>query len=150
MTEKKSIWPMAIAGSLLAAAGGLGVAAYIAVTHSDDLVRDDYYAAEVAHQDVIDARKRAAKLTPPLALQLKANTLRIQLGDTWADKVESPSLMAYRPDDAEQDFVATPTFTNGIAELSMRARPTGRWIFELSWTMDGAPHQLKQELWLQR
>jgi len=150
MTEKKSIWPMAIGGSLLAAACGLGVAAYIAVTHSDDLVRDDYYAAEVTHQDTIDARKRAAELTPPAALALNGNTLRVQLGDSWAAKVSEPSLMAYRPDDADQDFVATPTFTNGIAELSMGTRPTGRWIFELSWTLDGAPHQLKQELWLKR
>ena len=149
--EKKpgSIYPIAIAGALIAVAIGLGIVAYIAVTNPSQLVRPDYYDAELAHQDKIDTHKRTSELTTQPTLENSGGTLNVRLGADWKDKASDITIKAYRPNDASQDFVMTPTFTDGLVALDLSEKTAGRWKFSLEWTMDGQAYAIEKELYLE-
>ncbi|MEN9361290.1 MAG: hypothetical protein RL095_2825 [Verrucomicrobiota bacterium] len=102
-----------------------------------ELVRKDYYAADLAFQKTLDARARAAALgtrTPQILIQ--GDSLRI-LGTTGlAGKAQ-----LQRPSDSRLDrIVEIAPDATGSQILADKLAP-GRWILSLRWNQAGQDYE---------
>ena len=100
-----------------------------------ELVRKDYYVADLAFQKTLDARARAEALgaaAPQILNQHGRISLSVKPGTALNGKAQ-----LQRPSDAKLDRqVKLAAATDGSQVLADSLAP-GRWILTLSWINDG-------------
>ncbi|MFN0066960.1 MAG: FixH family protein [Limisphaerales bacterium] len=134
-------WPWAITGFLgffVLLVVGFGI---FAARLRFDLVRPDYYEAELQHDARHAGHGRAMALaTAPIVALDDAGRLSLQLPPAHAGTLSAATLRLYRPADARLDH-----------ELALHPDPTGRqrldatlapglWRARLAWTHAGADY----------
>lgn len=132
-------WRIAVGYSLFV----IGMIALVvaAMRQTNDLVTDDYYARELAYQDVIDARANAAALEDPFAFRVADDYGFLELH--FPDEAGSPEgeIQFYRPSDASRDFrVQVGPDAHGVQRIPLSSLQQGFWRVHLEWNGNGTPY----------
>jgi nitrogen fixation protein FixH len=102
-----------------------------------DLVRKDYYSAELKHQDRIDETDNAAALSEQVKLSRNASGVTIQFPAEMQDKTVTGTAYFYRPSDAKLDrtFTLKPDIS-GLQLISGELMP-GMYNVQVQWNAEG-------------
>ncbi|MCU0435234.1 MAG: FixH family protein [Bacteroidia bacterium] len=102
-----------------------------------DLVRKDYYSAELKHQDRIDETNNANALSEKVMLKHSGKAVEIKLPAEMKSKAVNGTALFYRPSDANLDrrFELKPD-TSGIQTIASDFAP-GIYNVQIEWKCEG-------------
>ncbi|MCA6363529.1 MAG: FixH family protein [Bacteroidetes bacterium] len=102
-----------------------------------DLVRKDYYAAELKHQDRIDETANANALSEKVTLKHAGKAVEITFPAEMKNKAVKGTALFYRPSDALLDrrFELKPD-TSGTQVITGDFTP-GIYNVQIQWTCEG-------------
>jgi hypothetical protein len=151
MSVKKKIewWPIGIIAAMLTFMGGVLFAVSIMVRNDVPLTSDDYYAQEIAYQDVID--KSARGLTPENKPELRTmestGGLEIVFPGHKRGSAFTGKATFFRPSDPKKDFaVELAPDSTGMQQIDLQGRDAGLWVLQLEWSQDQTPFYFEQQI----
>ncbi|MHC1768640.1 MAG: FixH family protein [Verrucomicrobiia bacterium] len=142
------IWPTCIIGCFVVFIAGLLTFIVFASTQRNDLVRPDYYEAEIRYQQQIDRIQRTQSMPQPAAIVYDGPRRRItiQLPAAHAH-VSSGQVHLYRPSDARLDReLPLALDTEGRQQLDAASLRSGLWKVRVQWSVAGEDYYLDQAL----
>ena len=99
-----------------------------------DLVNDDYYADSIKYQQVIEAKKRTAKLAQKPEITVTKEKIIIQLPENLKSKTQKETAVIYSPKSSKEDVQVDPKFNeNGTFEYSTEKLRRGAWDVNFVW-----------------
>ncbi|TAH44836.1 MAG: nitrogen fixation protein FixH [Betaproteobacteria bacterium] len=139
-------WPwFLIALPAIAVIAGV-ITLVIAIKTWDGLVVDDYYKEGRAIVQTIGRTERARELGLSARLQIRSDSMRIELAARDLASVPSRIIVTVsHPTRGGMDQTLTLSASGGVFEGRMSALATGRWLFQLedesrSWRMNGTAY----------
>lgn len=114
------------------------VMVYKSSTLNTELVRDDYYQAEITYQDRIEEMRNSRDLEQPVTIKYKAADDKLiadmpELGTTISGKV-----LVYRPSDSKLDKTIKLDLASGDDwQMSTAGMASGLWRVEMEWSANG-------------
>jgi len=121
-------------------------------SHSEkvDLVRPDYYEAELAHQSTMEATTRANELSAPVAVQLSQKAIAICLPPECTKEDINGEIYMYRPSDSNLDK-KYPLLIQGEGCCSIPSGDfqKGLYVIKISWWMAGKNYYHEEALYLE-
>jgi len=139
-TTTRNLWPHGIFATLLVFACGLAGFAVTAVRQNMDLVRDDYYEADLRYQNQIDRLNRTALLADETAIEFHTadRTIELRLPSGHGARQPSGSIQIYRPSDAALDRqIKLATDPTGAQRIDAREMVSGLWKLKITWQVGG-------------
>ena len=110
---------------------------YFAFNQDINLVRDDYYEAEVQFNEKLETIKRTKKLTEELKIKLIPNFISVQFPAEIGDQEISGTIFLYRPSDEKLDFKLPIEIDSSKNQLIPTDKMiTGQWKIQVDWTAD--------------
>lgn len=110
---------------------------YFAFNQDINLVRDDYYEAEVQFNEKLETIKRTKKLTEELKIKLIPNFISLQFPTEIGDQEISGTIFLYRPSDEKLDFELPIEIDSSKNQLIPTDKMiTGQWKIQVDWTAD--------------
>jgi hypothetical protein len=147
-TTRRLHWGVGIAGVYtLFATSTIGFVAF-AISRPVDLVRADYYARSLDHDDHLAAIARARALGATLRCTLSPDgrTLALELPPELA-RTASGSVHLYRPSDGRADRTMPLRLgAGGSQQLSLAGLARGRWALQLEWRANGLTYYHERSL----
>lgn len=126
-------WGTRIAVLYLVFVAGILLMVVMSARQQIDLVRPDYYAAELAHQAQIDATANAQALSAAVELTRAENGLRITLPAEMKRQAVAGSVMLYRPSDASLDRTFDLQIDTAGTQLLTGDFSSGRYHVLVNW-----------------
>ncbi len=109
----------------------------MSVSQKIDLVSDDYYAMELAHQQKIEKKKRSNQLAEPVRWKLDGDYLEIVFPESLSGKKLGGDVILYCPADNRNDFtVPVAPGSDGIQKIARSSFKPGRYHLQLDWSAD--------------
>lgn len=139
---KRNPWPYAIIGFFVLFIGVMAAWIVFAVRNDDELVRADYYEAELKFQTDIDRASRGLSSNVKLNYDSTSHTLSVVL----PRQTSASSICFYRPSNSRLDREIALDLTDGAQSLDVSQLQTGLWKVRLTWTADGAEFRYDQTL----
>jgi hypothetical protein len=135
---KKFNWGWGIALVYIAFAIGILSLAYKASTYQIELVREDYYAEELKHQEHIDKVQRARTL--PDTVRWEISKTQIQLQFPTAEKTKA-KILFYKASDSSKDVtISCEPDSVGRCTLSTEKLTSGVYNMQVDWETNGATY----------
>lgn len=140
-------WGTAIAITLFLFAGLMSFMVYKATQQRFDLVSEDYYAEEIAYQQIIDQKSNALSLKGKAHIKLSKKDVVLQLPEDLEGKLKNLDVHMYFEKDARKDFnwnkaqVSANEFTIPFTTLS-----PGKWIAKLHLECEGTQYYFEPEI----
>lgn len=142
---KKMSWGTGIVLVIVAFFACMGVMIAIAMTHSSDLVADDYYERELKYQDRINSLQNTAGVKDCLRLVQEGDALVLRVAADAAAPDLKGVITFYNPSDKQKDFsvplVLDSLHTQRIASSKF---PKGLWKMQVSWKAHGTEYFSEQ------
>ncbi len=145
------IWPISITIFF-----GIAIVVFVSFavwtgSHSVDLVADDYYAQEIAHQGRIDAESRAMTLPekPQGEYDADKNEYRLTFPANLVAKTESGTLTFYRPSDKDLDLEVPLALSDTPQVFPTPDMKPGLWNVRLEWTMEDETYYQEEAIVVQ-
>ena len=125
----------------------MAVMIMIAMTHSTDLVTENYYDKELKYQDRINSVQRTAAIKDCIRMVQEGNTLVVKIAAEAASSDLAGSIVFYNPADKQKDF----TVSMALDSLCTQHIPTGTiakglWKVQASWKSHGGEFFSEQPL----
>lgn len=147
--ESSKCWPRAIIGFFVCFISGLAAFGVWGLRQRVDLVRADYYEAEIQHQSQLDRLSRAqaeSKVQVVFIQKESVVELRFEASDRSPAGFKGHVLF-YRPDDARLDRTVPFELSRGQAlKYPVRGMKSGLWKVHLEWTHGGLEYASTQSL----
>ena len=110
---------------------------FFAFNQDINLVRDDYYEAEVQFNEKLETIKRTKKLSEELKIKLVPNYISIQFPNEIQNQEITGTIFLYRASDEKLDF----ELPIEIDTLKTQLIPTskmiaGQWKIQIEWSAD--------------
>ena len=102
-----------------------------------DLVREDYYKAELGFQDEINARNNALKNKVNLRTEKNAEGIRIQFPENLNPMDIKGTVSLYRPSNKELDFELPISLSQDYLLIPNDRLLDGRWDIKVFWEYRG-------------
>jgi hypothetical protein len=135
---KKFNWGWGIAIVYVAFAIGMLSLVYMATRNKVELVREDYYAEELKHQDHIEKVQRARALPTPLSWNVGDAQIELQFPTT--DKTIAKVLF-YKASDSSKDVtVSCEADSLGRCLLPTDKLVSGVYKMQVDWEANGATY----------
>jgi hypothetical protein len=136
---RRNPWPIAIIAFFIVFATFIVSFIVFASRQRVDLVRADYYEAEIKFQQQIDRVERSRPVEAGVTVNYneKSANITIQL-PAESDKNATGQIELYRPSDARQDknIKLAPDQT-GQQQVNVRDLNNGLWKVRVTWTSSG-------------
>lgn len=140
-------WGFGIAVTLVLFTALMGFMAYKASQQNFDLVSDDYYAEEIAYQDVIDQKVNALKLQGKASLAMNGNRFLLKLPEDLAGKTKTVKVWMYCELKAADDFHFNKEETSDNSfQIPLQKFSTGKWIAKVNVNCDGVNYYFEPEV----
>ncbi|HMB61710.1 MAG TPA: FixH family protein [Eudoraea sp.] len=111
-----------------------------------DLVTEEYYKAELAYQDEIDARSNALGLKPGIKISKTEGGLKIQFPPAMDYENTKGKVSLYRPSDKQLDFDLALSLSNTHLLIPDKRLLGGRWDIKIFWEYQGKPYLHKESI----
>jgi nitrogen fixation protein FixH len=110
---------------------------YFAFNQDINLVRDDYYEAEVQFNEKLETIKRTKKLSEELKIKLIPNYISLQFPAELRDQEITGTVFLYRPSDEKLDF-ELPIKIDSLKTMLIPTKKmiAGQWKIQIDWTAD--------------
>lgn len=112
-----------------------------------DLVADDYYAQEIAFQNIIDGQKNYKSLNKSLVLKQTNDSIKITFPHVSGEKIDGKVLF-FRPSNKGWDI--NSTISNQVLSLSKTEYKNGQYIMKATWKVAGVDYYHQQPLFVQK
>lgn len=123
---------------------------YFSFNQEVNLVRDDYYEAEVKHDEQTETINRTNNLTNPLKISVDASSVLIKFPDDAEDTKISGEIMFYRPSDRNLDFtVKIDPDTSNQQIVKTEKLLKGMWKVNVYWNIDSVKYYNEQIIMVQ-
>ncbi len=110
---------------------------YFAFNQDINLVRDDYYEAEVQFNEKLETIKRTKKLSEELQIKLIPNYISLQFPTEIGTQEIKGTIFLYRPSDENLDFEIPISIDSSKTQLiPTKKMITGQWKILIEWTAD--------------
>ncbi len=109
-----------------------------------DLVKEDYYEAEIAYQDRIDEIQHFIALEAKPVIALQEGLIEIRFPD--ALQAASGTVHLYRPSDAELDKIIPLELKDGIQQIPTALLKKGRWRVQMEFEALGTGYYQEQSV----
>jgi len=123
---------------------------YFSFNQEVNLVRDDYYEAEVKHDEQTETINRTNNLTNPLKISVDASSVIIKFPDDAKNTKISGEIMFYRPSDRNLDFtlkIDPDTSNQQIVKTEKLLK--GMWKVNVYWNIDSVKYYNEQIIMVQ-
>jgi hypothetical protein len=139
-------WGKGIALALLVFMSLMVFMVFKAVNQRFDLVAKDYYADEIAYQQVMDKEQNLRNLDEKIEVKQTLDGILVTFPGDFEGKQIVGTAVLYRPSDERMD----KTFDFRIESLSYlipaEAYNSGKWELKLDWTVDGVAYYYKEQI----
>lgn len=139
-------WGKGIALSLAIFMGLMVFMVYKAVNQRFDLVAKDYYADEIAYQEVMDKEENVRLLQGKLDIKTIAAGLLITFPSDFEGKAIEGTAVLYRPSDERMDKAFKFSLESGEYLIPVAELSTGKWELKLDWTVEGEAFYYKEQI----
>ena len=110
---------------------------YFAFNQEVNLVRDDYYEAEVKFNEKLETIKRTAKLSEDLNIRLIQDYISIQFPGEIDINKTGGTIFLYRPSDRKLDYEIPIRIDSNSTQLIPTSKMVpGRWQVQIEWNAD--------------
>jgi len=113
-----------------------------------DLVENDYYAAELKYQDVIDASARAKALGGELIVSQEGDSIKLVLPAVFKGVNVMGKAHLYYAADKQQDLSFDFETLNSIAVFKMNNHKKGNYTLKLDLKKSGVSYYYEQKIFL--
>lgn len=141
-------WPAAIIAYFSIVLCGVVVLVIYSLKHNVELVRSDYYAAEVKFQDQIERIKRTEPYKSEIGVDYALQHLEIRLPNAHTASGDfSGALWIYRPSNAtlDQKLELNAKTSQDPYRLEMELAP-GLWRIKVNWQAGGQEYFFEDSL----
>jgi hypothetical protein len=139
-------WATGVA--LVYSAFALSTSAFVtfAMSRSVDLVRADYYAESLRHDDRLEAIDNATRLGSAAAIVAQARSVEIALPPSQRATARG-TITLYRPSSASADrHIDLAIDAGGRQRVAMDDAARGLWIVQLAWSAGGRDFYLERPI----
>ena len=110
------------------------------------LVHEDYYERGVDHSVQIKVMERSAPYAEALYTRQDESALYVGVDPELGTKMDSASLLLYRPSDQDLDINIPFEATRGELIIPMERLESGRYILKLKWSYEGLKYELDHQV----
>lgn len=145
---RKNPWPYALITYFALFFSFIVVFVIFASRQRVDLVRADYYEAEIKFQQQIDRVERSRPVEAQCAINydLNKSAITIQL-PPQSNSALKGQIELYRPSDARQDKTfGLSVDSNGKQQLDVRTLKSGLWKIRVNWTSAGTEYFVEKPI----
>ena len=114
-----------------------------------NLVYKDYYEKGVNYTDQMDVNARSKPYYNSVQTQLYTDFLSIDFDASLAAKIDSGSVILFRPSSSKQDVSLPLLITENSLKISKKNLISGRYILKLFWYSDGLKYQIDKPVNIQ-
>ena len=114
-----------------------------------NLVYKDYYEKGVNYTDQMDVNARSKPYYNSVQTQLYTDFLSIDFDASLATKIDSGSVILFRPSSSKQDVSLPLLITENSLKISKKNLISGRYILKLFWYSDGLKYQIDKPVNIQ-
>lgn len=123
---------------------------YFSFSQEVNLVRDDYYQAEVQFDDKLESINRTEQLDEKLLIKLEGKNIKLVFPSNFIKNEITGSIFLYRPSNRESDIQfpinLDSTKTQFISTTSMLK---GMWKIQVSWNTDSLEYFSEKNIMVQ-
>ena len=143
----KLSWGTGIVGVIAVFFIVMAVMITIAMTHSSDLVTDNYYDTELKFQDRINSVQRTAQIPNCIGMVQHGDTLVVRLAPEAVSSDFSGAIAFYNPGDKAKDFSIAMVLDSLQTQRIVTAKfAKGLWKAQASWSAGGAEYFAEQPI----
>ncbi|MBA4148457.1 MAG: FixH family protein [Verrucomicrobia bacterium] len=137
--RRTSLWPKVIIGYFSVVI--ICIAFFLAwvLRQNNDLVRPDYYAEELRHQDQLDRVQRTRELNgqATIAYDMDQQQVTVAVPQEHIGRITTGVIHFYRPSDAKLDKnIKLELASDGAQHLDVTQLEAGLWKVRLFWTLN--------------
>ena len=126
--------------------GGILLLAYKSSQQKFDLVKNDYYGAELKYQEVIDATQRAVNLGEALQVERNGPLLHVILPTNLQTNVSKVALEMYCIADEKGDMKKEILVQKGVFDIELLSSMKGNYTLKLSVDNNGVNYYFEKKL----
>ena len=110
---------------------------YIAFNQDVNLVRDDYYEAEVKYNETMEKVKRTSALVDKLKISVIENNIQLQFPKISKSENINGNILLYRPSERNKDLSITiRPDSNYLQTINTANMLSGMWKVKVDWSAD--------------
>lgn len=146
--QRRNPWPIAIVAYFAVFMTFIACFIVYASRQRVDLVRADYYEAEIKFQQQIDRVERSRPVEAEVAIKydLQGAKIILQL-PRESQKGAFGKIELYRPSDARQDkSIKLAADQNGTQQIDVRGLQSGLWKVRVNWTCAGQEYFVEKPI----
>ena len=137
-------WSYGIVLSFVFFMGFILFLVYRTMTTNIDLVAEDYYAQEIAYQEVIDGKNNYNELDTKLEVRQTSDSILLQVPGSG---VIEGKVLFYRPSDKQLD--QEMVLKDQQLSLSKSRFTSGHYVVKTTWKADSVSYFNEQSLFIQ-
>lgn len=130
---------------LLACAGFI----WFAFQQDVNLVHKDYYEKGVDYSEQMKVNARSQPFYNAVQTQLNNNFLEVELEESLVVKIDSGSVLMYRPSNSKNDIFLPLVFSENKINIPKENLISGRYIIKLYWYSEGLKYQIDKPVNIQ-
>jgi hypothetical protein len=113
-----------------------------------DLVSDDYYAKELAYEDVIVATRNTFPFEDSIHMEIRTGQLELTMPTTRIAGING-QIHFFRPSEADLDkFFPLSPDSNGKQYFDLANFVPGKYIVKITWAKDGSPYYWEEDIFM--
>ena len=127
-------WGTGIVIFIILFVSGMGVMVYISVKQDINLVHEDYYPREIAHEEMIQKVRNTYALDGEMKVSLANETVEITFPKDFQFNEIFGEVLFYRPSSHNDDQAYEINLTdNGKQAFSSQGMKKGKYIVQVEW-----------------
>jgi hypothetical protein len=128
---------------------GMLTMVFLSAKENRDLVSENYYADEIAYQQVIDQSSKTAALSAPVELISSAGQLIVQLPKEFNEMQADGEWTLYYAADKARDLTGSIHTKNGQYSIDIPTDATGQYLFKMHWKVENKEFYFEKNIFLQ-
>lgn len=123
---------------------------YFSFNQDVNLVRDDYYEAEVQYNETMEKVKRTNELKENLKISIVENNIQLQFPNNLNYKNIGGNIFLYRPSERNLDLtIPIKIDSNYFQTISTNNLLQGMWKIKIDWKADSVAYQNDEIIMIQ-
>jgi hypothetical protein len=144
-------WGTGIALVLFLFVAVMGSLVYYLYQNSINLVHEDYYPRELAHQSMIEKRNNAYELKERLTIKNENGWIEVKFPDVFNYDSLSGEIQLFRPSSGVKDvFILVRPDKEGFQRIPDGALDQGKYIVKVDWAHKGSFYYTEQEIYIKK
>jgi hypothetical protein len=128
---------------------GILTMVFLTAKENRDLVSENYYAEEIAYQQVIDQSSKTAALSAPVELIAAPSQLIIELPKEFYGMQTNGEWTLYYAADKARDLTGNIHTKNAKHSIALPTGATGQYLFKMHWKVDNKEYYYEKNIFLQ-